>query len=395
MSSTDPEGGKSPCAPGSCSGESGSSGRSAMARGMSKERCCGTDVAGISTMPWQTGFLDGHVETPAGTVPRVRTRLDPGDILGRWRVRWGMGRNRYRIEPRLYAVGGPGPDSPVLVTANYKMTFDALRRELVGQDVWILVLETEGINVWCAAGKGTFGTGEVVRRVKTTRLAEVVNHRRLVLPQLGATGVAAHRVREECGFAVVYGPVRAQEIPRFLEEGMRATPEMRHVVFPVSERLALTPVELAGFLRPTAWAIVVLFLLAGVGPSVFSASASWHRGLGATGVWLAGIFSGAVITPVLLPWIPVRSFSAKGALVGGGFAAVIVVFSWDATGALQRLALLIALPVISSFAAMNFTGATPFTSPSGVEKEMRRSIPIQAAAAVLAGILWVGSAFAG
>lgn len=353
------------------------------------------DGAETSAGSYLTTFLDGHVDTAVGPVPRITTRLTPGDVLGRWRVRWGVGRNRYRIEPRLYAVGSPGPESPVLVTANYRMTFDALRRELAGRDGWILVLETEGINVWCAAGKGTFGTEELVRRVKTTRLTEVVNHQRLVLPQLGATGVAAHRVRAGCGFSVVYGPVRARDIPRFLEEGMRATPEMRHVTFSALERLALTPVELAGFLRPTALAILVLFLLAGVGPWIFSPSASWHRGVGATGVWLAGIFSGAVITPVLLPWIPVRSFSAKGALVGGFFAALIVACSGETTGYLRGVALLIALPVVSSFAAMNYTGATPFTSPSGVEKEMRRAIPIQAAAVVLAGILWIGSAFAG
>jgi hypothetical protein len=306
-----------------------------------------------------------------------------------------MGRHRYRVEPRLYAVGSPGPDSPVLVTANYKMTFDALRKELGGQNAWILVLETGGINVWCAAGKGTFGTEEVARRVKATRLAEVVNHRRLILPQLGATGVAAHRVREECGFSVVYGPVRAQDIPRFLAEGRKTTPEMRRVAFPVSERLALAPVELAGFLKPTAWAFLALFLLAGVGPWVFSPSASWQRGFGASGVWLAGILCGAVITPVLLPWIPARAFSAKGGLVGGCFAACFTALYWEAMGVFQGMALLVALPVISSFAAMNFTGATPFTSPSGVEKEMRRAIPLQAAAAALAVILWVGSTFAG
>ncbi len=306
-----------------------------------------------------------------------------------------MGRHRYRIEPRLYAVGSPGHGSPVMVTANYKMTFDALRKELGGQNAWILVLETGGINVWCAAGKGTFGTEEVARRVKTTRLAEVVSHRRLILPQLGAPGVAAHRVREECGFSVVYGPVRAQDIPRFLTEGMKTTPEMRRVVFPVSERLALAPVELAGFLKPTAWAFLALFLLAGIGPWVFSPSASWHRGPGASGVWLAGILCGAVITPVLLPWIPGRAFSAKGGVVGGCLAACIAAFFWEALGVFQGMALLVALPVISSFAAMNFTGATPFTSPSGVEKEMRRAIPLQAAAVVLAVTLWVGSTFAG
>jgi hypothetical protein len=44
---------------------------------------------------------------------------------------------------------------------------------------------------------------------------------------------------------------------------------------------------------------------------------------------------------------------------------------------------------------MNFTGSTPFTSPSGVEKEMRKALPLQAAALLLAMVAWVASAFVG
>jgi hypothetical protein len=357
--------------------------------------CCGSSRPAKSGKVDTAAFLAGWTDTPAGPVPRAKTSLTGSDMWGRWRMRWGIGRHHYRIEPGLYAVGTPGSDSPVLVTANYKMTFDALRRELGDIDAYILVLETDGINVWCAAGKGTFGTEEVVRRVKTTRLAEVVHHGRLILPQLGAPGVAAHQVREECGFSVVYGPVRARDIRRFLDQGMKATPEMRRVSFPIFERLALTPMELVGFLKPSAWAFLVLFLLAGVGPEIFSPSAAWHRGLWASGVWLAGILGGAVVTPVLLPWLPGRAFSGKGGLVGGFFAACTVAFWWGGLGVIQGLALLLGLSAVSSFAAMNYTGATPFTSPSGVESEMRRAIPLQAAAAALAGVLWIGSAFTG
>jgi hypothetical protein len=133
------------------------------------------------------------------------------------------------------------------------MTFDVVRREANGLDAWILVLETNGVNVWCAAGKGTFGTDEVVRRVHATRLEEVVDHRKLVVPQLGATGVAAHEVRKRSGFSVVYGPVRASDIKRFLAAGMKTTPEMRQVTFGTVDRLVLAPVELVMMLKkPTA-----------------------------------------------------------------------------------------------------------------------------------------------
>lgn len=338
-------------------------------------------------------FVEGWIETPAGPVPRVKTRLEHADVLGRWQMRWGIGRDRYRLAPGLYAVGAPGAESPVLVTANYKMTFDALRRDAAGLDAWILVLETHGINVWCAAGKGTFGTAEVVRRVQASGLARVVTHRRLVLPQLGAPGVSAQGVRQGCGFSVVYGPVRSADLRAFLAAGMTATPAMRAVTFTAMERLALTPVELVMALKPAAWAALALLALAGFGPGGYSLSAAWHRAVAAWGALATALVAGAVVTPLLLPWLPWRAFSAKGALVGAGAGVLAAVVTAAPVGVWGFLALLFAVAAGSSYAAMNFTGATPFTSPSGVEREMRRALPLQAGAAALAGVFWLASAF--
>jgi hypothetical protein len=337
-------------------------------------------------------FVEGWVETPAGRVPRVRTRLDRADVLGRWQMRWGIGRGRYRLAPGLYAAGRPDEASPVLVTANYKMTFDAVRRDVAGLDAWILVLETHGINVWCAAGKGTFGTAELNRRVKAAGLGEVVSHRQLLLPQLGAPGVSAHEVRKGCGFSVVYGPVRSQDIPRFLAAGMEATPAMRSVTFTAGERLVLTPVELVTMLKPAAWVALAVVALAGLGPGFFSLSAAWHRGSAGLAALGAALVAGAVVTPLLLPVLPWRAFSAKGAVVGAAVALVGGVAA-GFPGGFGFLALLLGVSAGSSYVAMNFTGSTPFTSPSGVEKEMRRALPWQAGAAALAGIFWFASAF--
>jgi len=355
--------------------------------------CCGAPRSTQPAGPYHDRFVDRWLDTPAGRIGHVTTTLDWHDTAGRWLRRWGIRRAAYRVAPGLYAVGNAGADSPALVTANYKMTFDALRKELGGLDAWVLVLDTHGVNVWCAAGEGTFGTEELARRVKATELGKLVSHRKLILPQLGAPGVSAHRVREECGFSTAYGPVFAKDIRRFLEDGMKATPGMRAVTFTMAERLVLAPKELAGLLKPSAWMTLVLFLLAGVGPGIFSLASAWQRGTGALAVWIAGIFGGAVLTPLLLPWLPGRAFSAKGALVGAVMAGLGLAKYGASSGALHGLALLLALTAICSFVAMNFTGATPYTSPSGVEKEMRRAIPLQASAAALAGIFWVGGAF--
>jgi hypothetical protein len=355
--------------------------------------CCGGGSPSKGVIRNEDSFVDGQVETPAGPVPCVHSRITVRDLLGRWKVRWGIGRDSYRVAPGLYALGAPDGNAPVLVTANYKLTFDVVRRDVAGLDAWILVLDTRGINVWCAAGEGTFGTGEVVRRVTEARLAEVVNHRNLILPQLGAPGVAAHEVQKGCGFSVAYGPVRARDIRPFLEAGMKASPAMRRVVFPTMDRLVLTPVEITGLLRPAGWAAIALFLLAGIGPGIFSLGGAWERGFAAVAALAAGILAGALVTPALLPWLPGRAFSIKGGLAGGVLAACVVVWQHGALDAPAALALMLAVTAVSSFVAMNFTGATPFTSPSGVEKEMRRALPFQAGLALLAGLLWVGGPF--
>ena len=132
-------------------------------------------------------------------------------------ARLGVRRGDHRVRPgSLRAWAARARSSPVFVTANYTLSFDALRSSLPGIDGYILVLDTHGINVWCAAGKGTFGTDELVRRIEATGLSDVVSHRRLILPQLGAPGVQAHEVRRRTGFRVEYGPVRAADLPAYL-----------------------------------------------------------------------------------------------------------------------------------------------------------------------------------
>lgn len=310
------------------------------------------------------------------TIPEVDARLTLRDRLGRWRMRWSLGRGSYRVAPGLYRIGRPGLASPVLVTANYRLTFDALRSELDGVEAWILVLDTQGVNVWCAAGKGTFGTDEIVKRVAATRLAEVVSHRKLVVPQLGATGVAAHEVKRLCGFRVVYGPVRAEDLKAFLRRRMQASEGMRRVTFAFGERLELVGVEVVGALK---WGLPVLLL------AVLLTGSDWTLSrLAAVVPVLVGLLAGTVLVPILLPWIPGRAFSLKGALVGAiavGAAIALTPAGHSGAGGVQLFLLGTAA---ASFFAMQFTGATTFTSPSGVEWEMRRALPFQVGAIVVA-----------
>lgn len=316
-------------------------------------------------------------------------------------MRLGNGRMRYRVEPGLYALGEPARSSPVFVTGNYKLSFDHLRRALAGVKAWILVLDTRGINVWCAAGKGTFGTDEVCRRIEAVKLHEVVDHRRLILPQLGAVGVEAHRVAEKTGFSVRYGPVRAEDLPAWIRKGGKKDEAMRRVRFGMAERLVLSPVEITN----ARWHLLVLAAVA------FALALLRERNIGAGTLSVFGgyvlllvgaVVVSAVLVPALLPWLPSRSFSIKGAVVGlawGGGLGLLAMRSadgpfWRGLGGPGALAggVLLAC-ALAAYVGLNFTGASTYTSQSGTMLETRRALPVIGAAAVLGIALQVVAAF--
>jgi hypothetical protein len=334
--------------------------------------------------PW----VAGAASTAAGIAPRITTKLLAADVMGSWKARWGIGRMNYTITPGLYAVGTPNVDSPILVSANYKMSFDRLRRELTGIHAWILVLDTKGINVWCAAGKGTFGTDELARRVNGFGLKDVVAHRRLILPQLGAPGVAAHEVQRRTGFKVIYGPVRASDLPAFLKAGNTATPEMREVAFSFMDRFVLTPIELVGVIKPALALIVLLFLLMLIrNPSASFLHLVYHT-IVAFVPFLGAILTGAVVAPTLLPYVPGRAFAWKGWLAGFVWSIVFVCFTsshWTLT-----LFYLLVLPAVSGYLTMNFTGASTYTSLSGVVREMKTALGALVVSAGLGFVLLLG-----
>lgn len=331
-------------------------------------------------------WIEGFIGTDIGKIPVAVTRLNFTDTLGSWKARWGINRMNYIVRPGLYGIGNPDASSIVLVSANYKMSFDRLRKELAGLDAWIMVIDTKGINVWCAAGKGTFGTEEIIRRIAAVQLSQVVSHRLIIVPQLGAPGVAAHEVQKRSGFKVVYGPVRASDIKEFLKAGMKAAPGMRAVAFDLIDRLVLTPIEIVNIYKPVTGIAAALLIL-------------HFTGLVKVNMWgiypfIGALFVGTVAGPVLLPWLPGRAFSLKGAVVGLLWTFLILYAGGIGRyGTFNSLALLLSLPAISAFLTLNFTGASTYTSLSGVRREMRIALPVMIASAVSGLGLWLAGRF--
>jgi hypothetical protein len=307
--------------------------------------------------------LSGNAQTVIKSTSSDITLANRRDHL---MARLGVKREQHLIEPGLYTMGKPTKESPVFASANYTLSFDALRSTLHGIDCYILVLDTKGINVWCAAGKGTFGTDELVHRIEAVGLNDVVNHSTLIVPQLGATGVDAREVRRRSGFKVEFGPVRASDLPEYLKTH-KASEEMRRVRFTLYDRIVLIPIEMKNFLLPVLIASVVFALVGN-----YTAAAAT----------IAAAFTGLVLFPILLPWIPTTDFSTKGFLIGGLTALPFALNSfygmedealWLRFG--WALAYMLVMPSISAFLALNFTGSTTFTSVTGVKREIFTYIP--------------------
>jgi hypothetical protein len=111
--------------------------------------------------------------------------------------------------------------------------------------------------------------------------------------------------------------------------------------------------------------------------------------------YILAILAGAVLAPALLPWLPGKAFAVKGAIMGVIVGALLSALFAGQLVFLEMLALTLFIMAVSSYLAMNFTGSTPFTSPTGVEKEMRKAIPAQALGAFAAVVLWVSAGFMG
>jgi hypothetical protein len=344
----------------------------------------GLEEVSRSRKPWITGSL----RTRDRVVPVVSTRLSRDDAWGGVKVRWNIGRAQYSVLPELYAAGAPTAESPVLVSANYKLSFDTLRKNLEGIDAWILVLDTKGINVWCAAGKGTFGTSELEQRIAAARLDQVVSHRTLILPQLGAPGVSAPEVKSATGWTVKYGPVRAEDIRAYLAAGQKKDEAMRTVRFRLADRMAVAPVELAQA-WPLLLGIVAASALYGLPFSTGYAARLLQLLLPLVGGLLVAVFG----FPALLPFLPFRAFSLKGAVLGlawGIASALLVGASVTASAGL----VLLASPIVA-FIAMNFTGSSTFTSQPGAALEVRRGLVPMAVSLVLGiGLTVVARVFA-
>lgn len=248
-----------------------------------------------------------------------------------------------KLKPGLYTVGEPNPDSPVLVTGNFDLTVRRLVREIDGRvAVWLLVVDSAGINVWCAAGGGYLTAERVIGALVMSGLEQVVRHRTLILPQLCANGVDGWQIRRETGWGVHWGPVRAADVPAYLVRGGVKSEAMRAVRFQLRDRLEMVTVTL-GFYGLLILLPVLIF---------------WRRSFWPILVSLVCI---SYVYAVVLPWLPGRDGLAKSlplaGIVLGGLTAYTLAFDPAPPSALFSRA--VGLLAVSIFVAAELQGMSP------------------------------------
>lgn len=248
-----------------------------------------------------------------------------------------------KVRSGLYAVGHPSADSPVLVTGNFDLTVRRLIHAIDGKvDVWLLVADSAGINVWCAAGGGYFTAEKVIAAMKSSHLDEVVNHHALILPQLCANGVDGWRIRKETGWGVQWGPPRAVDVPAYLTGKGKKTDEMRWVKFPLTDRLEMVTVAM-GF-----YGLLILLPVLIMWRRMF-----WPIALGMIGL--------SYFYAMVHPWLPGRDGLCKS--IPLTIIALAGLFAYNALQ--QRLPPLdffhwmVGLTALSVFTAAELQGMSP------------------------------------
>lgn len=337
---------------------------------MSKEDILSKENEEIVSDALIKNVYEGSIRVGEKEINRLSSQITFKDQSEHTKVRLGIGRYSYKVPPGVYAIGTPEKGSAMFVTCNYKLTVDIVREALEGYDCFLLVLDTKGINVWCAAGKGTFSSRELIYQLHKHQVKKELGVRKVYLPQLGASTMEPHLVRKYTGISVIYGPVSASDLPKFIDKGFECTKEMRLVSFSLKDRMLLAPLEMLLYFKFVLFTILIAAMLEGVGV-LQGASFDWGAVVNGTLIGFIGLLVSTILFPMLLPYLPFRMFSYKGYLLGGLLLIEGLVRSLLSWGILNGV-FVIWLLLMMGYITFSFTGSTTFTAQSGVEIEAVR-----------------------
>ncbi len=252
----------------------------------------------------------------------------------------------HRSDTGLFPIGKPKKNSPVLLTGNYTETIRRVKKALRGKNVWLLIANSKGINVWCAAGGGHLTHHDVISAIVTSGVDDKLTTRELILPQLGATGIERQKVTDATGWKTIWGPARVEDMPVFLEQKHLATPQQRYMRFPLWERMEMA----------TLWGIPMIV----IGFLIFGLIGGLLTGI-SVGISAAIISYG---TFALLPWLNVKGWKRWPTFLifgtAGLAAGVLFLQFLDSFGARSFLLLFVGTIIETLAFSVDFAGTTPW-----------------------------------
>jgi ubiquinone/menaquinone biosynthesis C-methylase UbiE len=247
-----------------------------------------------------------------------------------------------KVKPGLYAIGHPTADSPVVATGNFDLTVRRVVKALDGRlNTWLLVTDSAGVNVWCASGAGFMNSEKVIAAIHSSGLEQVVQHRKLILPQLCAVGVDGKDIRNT-GWEVHWGPVRAEDILQFVVDGLQKTEGMRTVHFPILDRLEMVSGTL-GF-----YGLLILVPVA-----IF-----WRSSFVPIAISMVAI---SYFYALIMPWLPGKDGLAKSIPLTVIAILGVILYShfWSPAVSIEMFHRILGITALSIFAAGELQGMSP------------------------------------
>jgi acetyl-CoA decarbonylase/synthase complex subunit gamma len=126
-------------------------------------------------------------------------------------------RKPIQVEAKLYSIGAVTPQSPLLITTNFSLTYYTVASEVEASRVpaYIGVLDTEGTSVLTAFASDKLTAEKVAVFLRSETVTKAVAHKKLIIP--GYIAAMSGELQEETGWQIVVGPREASGIPKFLK----------------------------------------------------------------------------------------------------------------------------------------------------------------------------------
>ncbi len=123
-----------------------------------------------------------------------------------------------QVSPGMYEYNNPTPDSPLMVTTNFSLTFFSVEGELdsYGKPAWLLITDSEGMSVLTAWAAGKFDAEKIAKSVKDFAVETKISHQSIIIPGYVST-ISGELEEELAGWEIKVGPREAVDISGYLK----------------------------------------------------------------------------------------------------------------------------------------------------------------------------------